>query len=181
MDLQQNYFELFGLPVTFNVDLALLAERYRAVQGSVHPDRFADAGDRERRLSLQYATLANEAYATLKSPLKRAIYLMQLRGRDLAAEGTGGEQMDPAFLMQQIELREALEEIDTSSVPARDLAQLRTQVRSVLAELESEFVTALETRDKLSMDAAERAVRKMQFMHKLLQQTDRVEEKLLDL
>jgi len=179
VDLQKNYYELFGLPVTFDLDPELLAERYRAVQSSVHPDRFAEADSRNRRLSLQYATLANEAFATLKSPLKRAIYLLQLHGRDVTQEG--GEQLDPGFLMQQIELREALEEVDTSSVPEQELSQFRLRVREVIGELEADFVQCLDAAGGEDLDGGETAVRKMQFMHKLLQEADRVEERLLDL
>ena len=69
MNLNQNHFELFGLPARFAVDAAALEARYHELQREVHPDRFAAAPDPERRASMQLATRVNEAYQTLKSPL----------------------------------------------------------------------------------------------------------------
>src|SRR3989442_1837199 len=80
MDLNQNHFELFDLPARFAVDAAALEARYHELQREVHPDRFAAAPDPERRASMQLATRVNEAYQTLKSPLRRAVYILQLRG-----------------------------------------------------------------------------------------------------
>ena len=80
MNLNQNHFELFGLPARFGVDAATLEARYRELQREVHPDRFAAAPQPERRVSMQLATRVNEAYQTLKSPLRRAVYILRLRG-----------------------------------------------------------------------------------------------------
>jgi molecular chaperone HscB len=95
--LKDDFFSLFGLPVRFDVDQASLDEAYRTVQSQAHPDRFANAGDAERRVAMQWAAHANEAYRTLRQPLKRAIYLLTLRGVDIQAEnntamapGSGG-------------------------------------------------------------------------------------------
>ncbi|MFX5957017.1 Fe-S protein assembly co-chaperone HscB, partial [Acinetobacter baumannii] len=73
-----------------------------------HPDRFAHAGDAERRVAMQWAAHANEAYRTLRQPLKRAIYLLSLRGIDIQA--ANNTAMAPDFLMQQMEWREALQD-----------------------------------------------------------------------
>ena len=106
MELTQNHFELFGLPVAFDVDAQQLAERYRELQRILHPDRYANASDRERRLSIQHAAQVNEAFQTLKSSLRRARYLLQLKGVEFDDEKE--THLDPAFLMEQMELREAL-------------------------------------------------------------------------
>src|SRR5258708_25802086 len=82
MNLNQSHFELFGLPVRFALDAATLDRRYRELQREVHPDRFAAAPESERRASMQLATRVNEAYQTLKSPLRRAVYILRLRGGD---------------------------------------------------------------------------------------------------
>ena len=71
-DFQQNYFQLFDLPVHFALDQAQLGARYRQLQGELHPDRYASASDHEQRLAVQYSALVNEAYATLRKPLARA-------------------------------------------------------------------------------------------------------------
>ncbi|HSP00888.1 MAG TPA: DnaJ domain-containing protein [Thioalkalivibrio sp.] len=72
LDFSQNHFELMGQPVAYALDLAALDEAYRKLQGKLHPDRFAQAGDQERRLAVQGAAWVNEAYATLKDDSRRA-------------------------------------------------------------------------------------------------------------
>jgi molecular chaperone HscB len=104
----QNHFELFHLPAGFSLDLAALDAAYRDVQGQVHPDRFVGATDAEKRVAMQWATRANEAYQTLKQPQKRAQYLCELNGIDLQTESNTAMPME--FLMQQMEWREALGE-----------------------------------------------------------------------
>ena len=114
----QNHFELFHLPQQFAVDAKALDQAYRDVQNQVHPDKFARSPDAEKRVAMQWATRANEAYQTLKSPLRRATYLCELHGIDLETESN--TSMAPAFLMQQMEWREALDDARTG----RDLAAL---------------------------------------------------------
>lgn len=104
----QNHFDLFQLPAVFAVDMAALDAAYRDVQGQVHPDRFVNATDAEKRVAMQWATRANEAYQTLKNPQKRAQYLCELNGVDLHTESNTAMPME--FLMQQMEWREALGE-----------------------------------------------------------------------
>src|SRR5436190_9808329 len=102
-----NPFELFGLTPAFSLDAEALEAAYREIQSRVHPDRFAHAGDAERRASLQWTTRVNEAYRALKSPVQRASHLLSLYGVDVAVETN--TEMPAQFLMHQMELREALE------------------------------------------------------------------------
>src|SRR5258708_19679071 len=102
-----SHFELFGLSPRFQLDAVALERAYREIQARVHPDRFAHAGDAERRASLQWTTRVNEAYRSLKNPVQRASHLLALHGVDVAFETNTA--MAPAFLAQQMELREALE------------------------------------------------------------------------
>ena len=104
----QNHFELFQLPQEFAINTASLDAAYREVQGQVHPDRFINASDADRRVAMQWATRANEAYETLKNPLKRAAYLCELNGTELKAEANTA--LPSTFLVQQMEWREALQE-----------------------------------------------------------------------
>jgi molecular chaperone HscB len=106
----QNHFDLFNLPPRFAVDAGALDSAYRDVQSRVHPDRFVNATDAEKRVAMQWATRANEAYQTLKNPLARARYLCELNGVDLQTESNTA--MPPSFLMQQMEWRERLEEAE---------------------------------------------------------------------
>src|SRR4051794_6042601 len=104
----QNHFELFHLPQRFEIDMSALDKAYREVQNRVHPDKFAHASDAEKRVAMQWATRANEAYQTLKDPYKRAAYLCEQNGVDVQAESNTAMPAD--FLMQQMEWREALED-----------------------------------------------------------------------
>ena len=113
----QNYFELFDIPVSFVVDLEKLAVSYRQLQQQVHPDKFVTSSAQERRLSIQYAARINDAYQVLKSPLKRAQYLLELNEFSTQDEDTA---MDNAFLMEQMELRETLEKISRAENPNLD-------------------------------------------------------------
>ena len=117
IDMQQNYFELFQLPVSFDVDTDDLASRHRAIIARVHPDQFANKSAMEQRVALQWATFANEAFDTLKSPIARAQYLLKLNAPELAVEGAR-VNLPHEFLMQQMQWREALEEGDVVGVLA---------------------------------------------------------------
>ena len=74
--ISQNFFDLFGIPESFTVDLELIGEKYRALQTKVHPDRFADAGEQEKLAAVQYSSYLNDAFGTLVSPIKRAAYML---------------------------------------------------------------------------------------------------------
>ncbi len=169
----KNYFELFGLPVTFDVNLTGLTERYRSVARETHPDRFVSGSDQERRLAMQMTAFVNEAFQTLKDPIARARYLLQLRGADPGSDTDTA--MDPAFLSEQIELRERLDEAcDAADAKARlghladDVAQ-RTQ--ETTDALRIQFMRA----DQL--DKARGLVRELQFLDKLRRQIGDLEER----
>ena len=171
MDFNQNYFELVGLPVSFDIDAELLNARYLDLQKEVHPDRFASSTEHEKRLSMQWATLINTAHATLKDPLQRAVYLLEMQDVELAHNPV----LPPAFLMEQIELREQLEEIEESaSLEALD--SFRKQAEEVKKKVEREFADAIES----DIKQAETAVYELQFITKLLTSADHLEEKLLE-
>jgi molecular chaperone HscB len=154
-----DHFELFGLPRAFSIDRALLEKSYREVQSRVHPDRFAHAGDAERRASLQWTTRVNEAFETLRDPVKRAAHLLALHGVDVAFETNTA--MPPEFLMQQMELREALEE-------AKDAAALDALQKDISAqrrELERHIGDAIDLKQDYA--AAAGLARKLQFLDRL--------------
>jgi molecular chaperone HscB len=142
----------------------MLERSYREIQSRVHPDRFAHAGEAERRASLQWTTRVNEAYRTLKDPVQRAKHLLELHGVDVAFETNTA--MPPDFLMQQLELREALEE----AKDAAQLDQLRKQLRESRSSLENEIAAAIDK--KKDYAGAAGLVRKLQFLDKLDSEID---------
>lgn len=169
MDIAQNHFALFGLPAQFALDTAALDSRYRAVQAEVHPDRFAGGSDADRRRSMQWSTHANEAYQTLRSPLKRAKYLLAQQGVDVEVESNTA--MPPEFLMAQMEWREQFEEARA----ARDLAELEAlhdRLGDTLAKGYADLARALD-RDSDTASAA-RIVRELMFVDRLGSQVNDV-------
>ena len=134
--LQTNDFELFGLPQQFALDRAQLNERWKAMQREAHPDRFAAEGAAAQRVAMQWSVRINEAYQRLKDPLKRAAYLCELRGVPVQAESNTA--MPAAFLMQQMEWRELLEDTDdvaTLESLADDVAAERKRLQQALGSL----------------------------------------------
>ncbi len=120
--LQSNDFELFGLPQQFGQDRAAIDARWKELQREAHPDKFAAQGAAAQRVAMQWSVRINEAYQRLKDPLRRAAYLCELHGAPVNAENNTA--MPSAFLMQQMEWREALEEADSLD----DLDQISDQV-----------------------------------------------------
>lgn len=108
MNLQDDDFTLMGLPRQFALDRGLLDQRWRELQAKVHPDKFAAEGAAAQRVAMQWAVRVNEAYRRLKAPLTRAVYLCELLGASVEAESNTA--MPAAFLMQQMEWREALDD-----------------------------------------------------------------------
>ncbi len=170
----KNYFELFGLPVRFGIDLEDLSLRYRDLQRTVHPDRFANASEQEKRLSLQQTALINEAFQTLKSPLPRARYLLELNGINLDDNDTA---MDPGFLMEQMELREEVAELRGKDDPFGELNKLRDRIESKERELVESLQQLFNVGEEL--ENGKDLVRRMQFMQRLLTELDELEETLV--
>lgn len=158
-----DHFGLFGLPVRFGIDAQALEQTWREVAARVHPDRYATASAAERRVAMQWAARANEAYRQLRDPLLRARYLCERAGVDLQTETNTA--MDPAFLTQQMEWREMLDEArhDAAALAALDieLRQARQHMRDTLAELLDE---------RRDYPAAARKVREWMFLEKLAQE-----------
>jgi len=167
------HFARFALQPAFQLDLELLAERYRQAAKAVHPDRFADAQAREQRLALEESARLNDAYQTLKSPSQRARYLLSLRGANLPLETTVS---DDGFLMQQMQWREELEELQDEA-DAAGLQSFKQRLKQAQADLYQGFAQAWEHNQNLE---GERLVRRMQFLDKLAVEVRQLEERLDD-
>lgn len=128
MNLQSSDFELFGLVPQFAQDRATIDTRWKDLQREAHPDKFAAQGASAQRVAMQWSVRINEAYQRLKDPLKRAAYLCELHAAPVNAENNTA--MPTAFLMQQMEWREALDEARS----AADLDDLGAQVTAARRE-----------------------------------------------
>lgn len=175
MEFTNNYFEIFGIPETCSPDLAALSDRYRELQREFHPDRFAGKSERDRLLAVQWAATINQAFDTLKSPLKRAQYLLSLKDVDSSGDKTVSN--DPAFLMEQMELREALAEVREQTDPFTSLEALRDRAQGDYRQQQNEFAREFQQDNYF---AAEATVAKMQFLVKFLAEVELLEEQLDD-
>ena len=173
----KNHFELFGLPATFDIDTDELTVRYRELQRRVHPDKFANASDQDRRLSLQMTAQINEGFHTLKDPVRRGRYLLSLRSIDLGDETD--TTMDPAFLLEQMELREELEEVRQADNPHKLLAELANRIEQRLQDKIGQFRRAFADDSPDGTGKARNAVREMQFLEKMRREIVNLEEELI--
>ncbi|MBT8126495.1 MAG: Fe-S protein assembly co-chaperone HscB [Gammaproteobacteria bacterium] len=173
-----SYFDLFKIPTSYDVDLNILQHRYRELQKRVHPDKYASGSSQERRVSMQQTSLINQALHTLKHPVERAVYLLQLKQPNF----TMGNQttMDAAFLMEQMEMREKLHVVRDLEDPIAELETMLTDVQSKLEHYAAEFSLAY---DVDAFDNAKEAVRKLQFLYKAKTEIDelitQVEDELM--
>ena len=175
MDISQDYFTCYSLPRTVEIDLGVLRQSHRVLQQQYHPDRFVGFGEAQERLAVQTTAYLNQAFATLSAPLRRGIYLLQLLGMDPMAPTNTQMPMD--FLLQQIELREGIEELSRVPDPEPAITALARELQAQAEQLEVDFSQSFAADNYLS---AETAVRKLQFIVKLQQQLDALEGELLD-
>ncbi|MFT3955183.1 MAG: Fe-S protein assembly co-chaperone HscB [Piscinibacter sp.] len=165
MKLDDNDFDLFGVARRFAQERSELDARWRALQAEVHPDRFASEGAAAQRVAVQWAVRVNEAYQRLKDPLKRAAYLCELAGQRIDAENNTA--MPGAFLMQQMEWREALDdahvEADVEALAEQVAARRQESLESVRRLLDDENDAA----------AAAQQVRALMFIERFADDVDR--------
>jgi molecular chaperone HscB len=165
MNLASTDFELFDIAPRFALDRAALDARWRALQGEVHPDRFAAQGAAAQRVAMQWAVRVNEAYQRLKDPVKRAAYLCELNGAPIEAENHTA--MPAGFLMQQMEWREALDEAAT-------VAQVEALANEVSAHHKAALATLQATLDERHDYAAgAQQVRALMFSERFAHDLDK--------
>lgn len=169
-----DYFTLFGLPARYQLDTQALSLRFQDLQRQYHPDKFASGSQAEQLAAVQQSATINQAWQTLRHPLMRAEYLLSLHGFDLASEQH--TVRDTAFLMEQLELREELDEIEQ----AKDEARLESFIKRVKKMFDTRHQLMVEQLDNETWDAAADTVRKLRFLDKLRSSAEQLEEKLLD-
>ena len=157
-----SHFELFGLEPGFALDRAALDRAYREIQARIHPDRFAHAGEAERRASMQWTTRVNEAYRVLQNPLERARHLLELHGVDVAFETNTA--MPVEFLERQLALRESLAAASTAR-DATALDALRTDLAAERKRVEAQLEAQID--DMRDFAGAAGIVRELKFLERL--------------
>jgi molecular chaperone HscB len=165
--MTRNHFELFDLTPSYSLDTEQLDNSYKELQSLVHPDRYAQAADAERRASMQWTTRVNEAYSTLKDPVQRARYLLELQGVDVGFETN--TEMPTDFLMQQLETREQLE----GALKKKDsgfLDSLRNDLSGKRKKLEAQIGESIDA--KKDYAGAVGLVRKLMFLQKIDDEID---------
>ena len=164
-----NYFALFSLKSDFSIDLADLESAYQLQISQFHPDKFATKSEREKSIALQNTSLLNTAYNTLKSPLKRATYLLELQG--INAFDEKDTQMDEDFLMAQIEHRETLEQ-------AKNFDEIERFI-DIITPLEDEHIVSIEREFKQNnLQTIKNLVRQLRFYQQLKQQANELLDEL---
>lgn len=170
MNLQSDDFELMGLPRQFALDRATLDARWKDLQKQTHPDRFAGEGGVAQRVAMQWSVRINEAYQRLKNPLKRAAYLCELYGAPIRAEDNTA--MPAAFLMQQMEWREALDDAATEE----QLDALEQEVIAVKRSMLQQCEQLLQSEQ--GAQEAVQTVRSLMFVERFAQDIDQRREQL---
>ena len=165
--LNADFFTLLGVPKRFAQDQTMLDERFRQLQREVHPDRFAAADDASRRASMMLATQINEAYQTLRSPLRRATYLINLAGIDVGAESNTA--MSPEFLMNQMIWREQVADARAEKDQSA-LMGLATEIGEVVRAAYADLEQVLDGGE--DKKAAVEGVRRLMFLEKLHEEID---------
>ncbi|MCL1079420.1 co-chaperone HscB [Parashewanella spongiae] len=174
-----NFFELFGFSVNFDIDSTQLSERYRELQRTVHPDKFSSGSEQEKLLAVQKTAQINDAYQSLKDPIQRAEHILKLRGIDISHETMTVK--DTAFLMQQMDWREELEDLRGQAEPHLAIEQLQASFELHRSQIMSFLMTLLLSESEKDLLAAADQIRKLKFMTKLQDELLRIEDSLFDL
>jgi molecular chaperone HscB len=176
VSIANNFFEIFSLPISWEIDANALNKKFRALQLTFHPDRYANKNDFEKRLAVQTASTINQAYETLSSPLLRAQYLLKLEGFD--ADQESHVTSDGQFLMQQMLLREALSDAKDSADPKQALVTLSIEAQQAAAKIQTEFAQYFNAKD---YNQAFDTLAKMQFACKFVDDISNLEQELEEL
>lgn len=170
-----NPFEIFDLPVDFQLDTQALNTRYLELQKALHPDNFVSASSAEQRIAMQKSTEVNDALKTLKDPILRAEAIVALNlceQQDIEQKST----QDVAFLMQQLQWREQLENVE-SQKDEQALDVLATEIRQETQRLLTALSHSIQAQQ---WDKTTQLCDKLRFTRKLMQEIERVEERFFE-
>lgn len=174
LSIADNYFSQFDLPVGYDIDLDRLDGQFRELQTVVHPDRYATAEDEQRLRAVKLSSYLNEAYETLKSPLRRAGYLLRLQGVDI--EQVDQSDLTPELLFEQMSLRESLAELPKDETALERLEELHRKASATLAERQERFAASLAGE---SIGQAKKLFHELQFLSKLQAEIEKAEDAVI--
>lgn len=159
---QSDHFSRLGFEPGFDLDLDLLEKRYLSFQRSVHPDRFAAKPAKERAMAEQQSVSLNQAFETLSDPLRRAAYLLELKGQ-AAAVDRDQTIADPALLMEVLEAREALSEAESIDAVEKLTVRAGADAIQLLSEISKAFAAD-------DLVAANRLTTRLKYLRKFLEE-----------
>jgi molecular chaperone HscB len=121
-----DYFSIFGLPRKLWIDMGALEQKFLRMSWKLHPDNFVNASEEERELSLKRSSELNDAYRTLRDPVARVEYLLEIEGT--RKEGEHKQQAPPELLEEVFELNESLDELREAKASGGDLEELKERL-----------------------------------------------------
>ena len=169
--VNKNYFELFDLPETYDLDVDRLTAQYHMLQLNYHPDKHSSASEKEKMSAQVSSSYINDAYETLNSPLKRAAYILAIKGKD--TEKVDQSDLSMEVLVEQMELRESLGDLPKDETALQALEELKSNVQRKVNVKQVKFAKEIES-DELS--AAKKTFHELQFFSKLLAEIEEGEE-----
>lgn len=170
-----DYFSVFGLPRKLWIGMDALEQKFLQLSWKLHPDNFVNAGEEERELSLKRSSELNDAYRTLRDPVARVEYLLEIER--MRKEGEHRQQAPPELLEEVFELNESLDELREAKSAGGDLAALKSRLEAAekkfgetLAEVDAELQSVARDWDAAVDASADETARKrlMARMNELL-------------
>ena len=142
-----DYFQYLGLPHKLHIDLAVLEKNFYRLSRRLHPDVYFRRSEQERQLSVDATALLNDAYRTLKDPVARAEYLLDLHGMKKSEQKSSN--VPPELLEEVFELNMALEEIRTGDDSVRPrLIEAKTKFENMLDDVDRSLEAGFEEWDR---------------------------------
>ncbi|XP_065207647.1 iron-sulfur cluster co-chaperone protein HscB [Planococcus citri] len=140
-DFKQNYFDLFGLQLSYNIDSPNLISKYHKLQIAFHPDKHSNKSEKEKEISEKYSSLINKAYATLSNPLQRGLYILKMKGSPINEEGTSSN--DSQLLIEILDWNDDIDSMDD----AREASKITAKLNQIISDLTKEISEAFDQND----------------------------------
>ena len=154
----KNYFQLFDLPESYDLDTDRLTAEYHKLQLDYHPDKYSSGSEKEKISAQVASSYINDAYETLNSPLKRAAYILTIKGKDI--EKVDQSDLSMEVLVEQMELRESLGDLPEDATALQTLEELKNTAQGKIQKKQLTFAKEIESGD---FSAAKQTFHELQF------------------